>query len=87
MARKTGIRLATGEYFTFIDTDDYVGELYLEHFLEVLRLYPEAECIQGGHLRYENGNITNISASAIVQYPPSVAITLPFHPRSIWAML
>ena len=87
LARKTGIRCATGEYLTFIDADDYVGELYLEHFLEVLRLYPETECIQGGHLRYENGNITNISASAIVQYPPSVAITLPFHPRAIWAML
>ena len=86
-ARKSGIRLATGEYLTFIDADDYVGELYLEHFLEVLRTYPKAECIQGGHLRYENGNITNISASAIVQYPPSVAITLPFHPRPIWAML
>lgn len=86
-ARKSGIRCATGEHLTFIDADDYVGELYLEHFLEVLRLYPEAECIQGGHLRYEDGNITNISASAIVQYPPSVAITLPFHPRPIWAML
>ena len=86
-ARKSGIRCATGEYLTFIDADDYVGELYLEHFLEVLRLYPEAECVQGGHLRYEDGNITNISASAIVQYPPSVAITLPFHPRPIWAML
>ena len=86
-ARKSGIRCATGEYLTFIDADDYVGELYLEHFLEVLHLYPEAECIQGGHLRYEDGNITNISASAIVQYPPSVAITLPFHPRPIWAML
>ena len=87
LARKTGIICATGEFLTFIDADDYVGELYLEHFLEVLRTYPKAECIQGGHLRYENGNITNISASAIVQYPPSVAITLPFHPRAIWAML
>lgn len=86
-ARKSGIRCATGEYLTFIDADDYVGDLYLEHFLEVLRSYPEAECIQGGHIRYENGNSTSISASAIVQYPPSVAITLPFHPRTIWAML
>jgi len=46
LARKTGIICATGEYLTFIDADDYVGELYLEHFLEVLRFYPEAECIQ-----------------------------------------
>ena len=26
-ARKSGIRCATGEYLTFIDADDYVGEL------------------------------------------------------------
>lgn len=86
-ARKSGIRCAQGEYLTFIDADDYVGEPYLEHFLGILRIHPDAECIQGGHIRYENGNITNVSASAIVQYPPSVAITLPFHPRPIWAML
>ena len=52
LARKTGIICATGEFLTFIDADDYVEDLYLEHFLEVLRAYPKAECIQGGHLRY-----------------------------------
>lgn len=27
-ARKSGIRCATGEYLTFIDADNYVGEQY-----------------------------------------------------------
>ena len=77
-ARKSGIRCATGEYLIFIDADDYVGEQYIEHFLETLHFYPEAECIQGGYIHYENGNVTTNSAPARAQYPPSVAIALPF---------
>ncbi len=77
-ARKSGIRCATGEHLIFIDADDYVGEQYIEHFLETLHFYPEAECIQGGYIHYENGNVTTNSAPARAQYPPSVAIALPF---------
>lgn len=86
-ARKSGIRCATGEYLIFIDADDYVGEQYIEHFLETLRLYPDAECIQGGHIHYENGNITTNSAPARAQYPPSVAIALPFLFHFLWGVL
>ena len=88
-ARKSGIRCAQGEYLIFIDADDYVGEQYIEHFLETLHFYPEAECIQGGYLDYlnKNGNIITFSSPARVQYLPSVAITLPYHPHPLWSML
>ena len=86
-ARKSGIRCAEGEYLTFIDADDYLGELYLEHLLEPLHQHPEAQCIQGGHLRYENGNITKVAAPETSHFSPSEAITLSYHPRPIWAVL
>ena len=54
-ARKSGIRCAQGEYLTFIDADDYVGEQYLEHLLEGQTLYPNVDCIIGGY-RYSETN-------------------------------
>ena len=86
-ARKSGIRCAQGEYLTFVDADDYVGELYLEHLLEPLHQHPKAQCIKGGHLRYDNGNITKIAAPEISQFLPIDAITLSYHPKPIWAVL
>ena len=86
-ARKAGIKCAQGEYLTFIDADDYVGELYLEHLLEPLHQHPKAQCIKGGHLRFENGNITKVAAPEISHFSPSEAITLSYHPKPIWAML
>ena len=86
-ARKSGIRCAQGEYLTFIDADDYVGELYLEHLLETLSHFPEAECIKGGFLQYKQGRVSSICASETSQFPPVEAITLSYHRNSIWAVL
>lgn len=42
-------KAVTGEYFTFIDADDYVGETYLEAFLEELKRLPyDPDIIFGG---------------------------------------
>lgn len=60
-ARKSGIRCATGEYLTFIDADNYVGELYLEHLLEGIHRFPEVECVHGGYFLYKDGKISNLS--------------------------
>ena len=35
-ARNTGITFATGKYITFIDSDDFVEETYLEHLYRAL---------------------------------------------------
>lgn len=38
-ARNFGIDIATGEYFTFIDSDDYIGENYLKYLVEMAEKY------------------------------------------------
>lgn len=38
-ARNTGIAEAKGEYITFIDSDDYVQDIYLEKLLEMIITY------------------------------------------------
>lgn len=35
VARNTGIEAATGEYLTFIDSDDYIGQRYLERAMNL----------------------------------------------------
>ena len=86
-ARKSGIRCATGEYLTFIDADDYVGELYLEHLLDTLHHFPEAECIKGGFLQYKQGRVLLFCASETTQFPPVEAIARYYHKNQLWSML
>ncbi len=86
-ARKSGIRCAQGEYLAFIDADDYVGELYLEHLLETLHHFPEAECIKGGFLHYRQGRVSSICASESIQFSPVEAIALSYHKSHLWAVL
>ena len=86
-ARKAGIECAQGEYLTFIDADDYVGELYLEHLLETLQHFPEAECIKGGNISYQAGKRRTVVASQTSQYTPLEALSLAFHYDAIWAIL
>lgn len=38
-ARNTGIRRAKGEYFTFIDSDDWITDTMLEDLLELIKKY------------------------------------------------
>ena len=86
-ARKSGIRCAQGEYLTFIDADDYVGEQYLEHLLETLHHFPEAECIKGGLISYQAGKRRTVFASQTSQYTPLEALSLAFHYDAIWGIL
>lgn len=46
-ARNTAIKIAKGEYITFIDSDDYVHETYLEYLLSLCQKYNAdiASCI------------------------------------------
>jgi len=92
-ARKSGIRCATGEYLTFIDADDYVGELYLDHLLEGIHHFPEVECVHGGYLFYKDGKLQNLSflkrlsVSKITQLPPIEAVETHFFRSPLCAKL
>ena len=45
IARNNGITLATGEYISFIDSDDMVKECFLEDFIKALNKNPDADLI------------------------------------------
>ena len=84
-ARKSGIKCATGEYLTFIDADDYVGELYLEHLLEGQKLYPDVNCIIGGYKStkaYSHPHSKNFCV-----YTTLLAIQHESHFYMIWSKL
>ena len=44
-ARNNGIALASGEYISFIDSDDIVKECFLEDFIKALNKNPDADLI------------------------------------------
>lgn len=50
VARNNGIRLSQGEWITFIDSDDWVDENYLESF----NLFAECELSIQGHKTFKN---------------------------------
>ena len=52
-ARNVGLDNATGEWIAFVDSDDWVGEMYLESFSGHL----DADLMIGGFLRVKNNEI------------------------------
>lgn len=48
-ARNTGIEIATGDYITFIDSDDYIAECYLEKMIQAAER-TQSDIVQCGYL-------------------------------------
>lgn len=46
MARNIGLDLATGEYITFIDSDDYIAPDTLQSNMELLKAHKEADVVE-----------------------------------------
>ena len=58
-ARNLGIRNATGDFITFVDSDDFVGESFLKNFSEVLNKESYDLVISGFTLYFENDTKKN----------------------------
>lgn len=52
-ARNYGIDIARGKYITFIDSDDYISEDYLEYLYTLIKKY-DAEISICGHIKTKN---------------------------------
>lgn len=46
-ARNSGLDVATGQYVTFIDGDDYIGETHIEDMVKLIRKTKTDTCIAG----------------------------------------
>lgn len=63
-ARNYGVEHANGEYVTFIDSDDYVSEDYLETLVELKKKYCADICVGGLNTFYE-GNVPKIQKKPV----------------------
>lgn len=58
-ARDLGIEKATGEYLTFLDSDDYIKKDCIQKYMEVIE-QENAEVVIGGFIRKKNGKENTI---------------------------
>lgn len=69
-ARDEGMKVATGSYIAFIDSDDYIKKDFISRYMEGFR-NPLTDVVMGGYIRDENGKYT--------EYPPDIC-----DPEAIW---
>ena len=48
-ARNTGMKYASGDFFYFLDSDDYISEDCIMHFYNAVMKYPDVEVVKGNH--------------------------------------
>lgn len=66
-ARNTGIRIATGEWLYFLDSDDAITPTCLSTLLALKDKYPDVDFVQG-NLLAEKGKISNYGFNNIPEY-------------------
>lgn len=64
-ARNYGIDHARGSFIIFPDPDDWVDPDYLERFIELGHMYPDALCCTGHIVEFENGTKKSIPDNGI----------------------
>lgn len=90
-ARNYGIEMATGEYITYIDPDDYVDEDYIEYLLALLRKYDTKMSICQHRYRYKKRITKDYGNSGDECLSPKICIEkMLYHDiidTSVWAKL
>lgn len=64
-ARNTGMSMASGDYLFFLDSDDYLLDDCLIKFYNVIKKYPDLECVKGNHVGRIRINVSKIPSSPI----------------------
>lgn len=54
--RNAGIEISTGEYLTFVDSDDYLADHTLESLMEIVSQHPEYDLIEYPINQYEGAS-------------------------------
>ena len=68
-ARNVGMDMATGEYISFIDSDDYIAPHFYEKLLEGFKEHPEAKVTACQVFKNEDGKITPLICNRRHQFP------------------
>lgn len=56
-ARNTGLNICTGEYITFIDSDDYISDLYIENLYKIIKKYnADISVCAEEYVKYDKNN-------------------------------
>ena len=71
-ARNAGVRLATGAYVTFIDSDDYVAPNYVEYLYRLLQT-SGADISCCGYLETDTDDCPFLQSDEILRYTPAEA--------------
>ena len=68
-ARNAGMDVATGEYISFIDSDDYIAPHFYEKLLEGFKEHPETKVTACQVFKNEDGKITPLICNRRHQFP------------------
>lgn len=61
ISRNNGMKIATGDYIFFLDSDDYISDDCIEKMVNLIHKHPEVDIVKGNHLD-RSRNETIISA-------------------------